>query len=77
MFPMILFLSMMEFYFVRSRTQIPGKINGKSQYKNKLQIINLNKAAMKQNLSNNEISIFISLHQSNRTALGKVKGKQL
>lgn len=33
-------------------------------------MINLNEAAMKQNLSNSQISIYISLHQSN---LGKGK----
>lgn len=74
---MELFLSMMTFSFVRSETQAPGKINGKSQYKNKLKIINLNEAVMKQNLSNSEMSIFISFHQSNRTALVKFKGLQL
>lgn len=74
---MVLFLSMMVFSFVKSRIQSPGKIIVKSQYKNKLQMINLNEAAMKQNLSNSQISIYISLHQSNRTALGKVKDKQL
>lgn len=38
---------------------------------------NLNEAAMKQNLSKSQISIFISLHQNKRTALGKVEGLQL
>lgn len=50
--PYRVFLSMMAFSFVRSGSQSPGKINGKSQNKTKLKtkMINLNEAAMKQNL---------------------------
>lgn len=71
--PRELFLHMTAFLFCESRYPSIGKINNKPRHKNQLKTkrINLNEAAMKQNLSNCQISAFISFHRSNRAAVGK------
>lgn len=55
---------------MRSGTKRLGKINKKSPIED-IKKSNLNGAAMKQNLSNSQISIFFIFHHSNRAAVGR------